>query len=53
MAVMFVLLPVALLFSGVAVAVFVWAARDGQFDDLETPPLRILLEEDEHFDARS
>jgi len=45
-AVMFLLLPVALVFSGVAVAVFVWAARDGQFDDLETPALRILLEDE-------
>ena len=39
---MFVLLPVALLFSAAALAVFVWAARAGQFDDMETPALRIL-----------
>ncbi len=43
---MFILLPVALLFSGVAVAVFVWAARAGQFDDLETPGLRILHDDE-------
>jgi len=46
MSVMFILLPVALLFSAAALAVFVWAARAGQFDDLETPGLRILHEED-------
>jgi cbb3-type cytochrome oxidase maturation protein len=46
MSVMFILLPVALLFSGVALAVFVLAARAGQFDDLETPGLRILHDED-------
>jgi cbb3-type cytochrome oxidase maturation protein len=45
MVVMFVLLPVALLFSAAAVAVFVWATRTGQFDDLETPGLRILDED--------
>jgi len=42
MAVMFVLLPAALLFAAAAVAVFAWAARSGQFDDLETPAMRIL-----------
>ena len=46
MSVMFVLLPVALLFAAVAVGVFVWAARAGQFDDLETPSIRILHEDD-------
>lgn len=46
MSVMFILLPVALLFAGGALVVFVWAARSGQFDDLATPPLRILHEED-------
>ena len=42
MAVMFVLLPAALLFAAAAVIVFAWAARSGQFDDLETPAMRIL-----------
>ncbi|HEX4993865.1 MAG TPA: cbb3-type cytochrome oxidase assembly protein CcoS [Candidatus Deferrimicrobiaceae bacterium] len=46
MSVMFVLLPVALLFAAVAVGVFVWAARAGQFDDLETPSIRILHDDD-------
>lgn len=45
MSVLFVLLPVALLFSGVALLAFIWAARAGQFDDLETPGLRVLHEE--------
>jgi len=46
MNVMFVLLPVALLFSAVALAVFILAARAGQFDDLETPGLRILHDDE-------
>ena len=45
MSVMFILLPLALLLAGVALLVFVWAARAGQFDDLETPALRILHED--------
>jgi cbb3-type cytochrome oxidase maturation protein len=46
MSVMFVLLPVALLFSAVALVVFILAARAGQFDDLQTPGLRILHDDD-------
>jgi len=32
--------------AAAAVAVFAWAARSGQFDDLTTPPLRIFHEDD-------
>ncbi len=39
---MYVLLPAALLFAGAAVLVFRWAVRSGQFDDLVTPAMRIL-----------
>ena len=47
MSVMFILLPVALLFSAAALGVFLWASASGQFDDLDTPSLRILHEDDE------
>ena len=43
----FVLLPLALLIAGIALALFVWAARSGQFDDLETPAVRILFDDEE------
>ena len=43
----FVLLPLALLIAAIAVGFFIWAARTGQFDDLETPALRILFDDDE------
>ena len=41
-----VLLPFALLFAGAALALFVWAARSGQFDDLDTPAVRILFDDE-------
>ena len=44
---MFVLLPVALAFAAGALAVFLWAVRTGQFDDLDTPPLRILIDDED------
>jgi len=43
----FVLLPLALLIAAIAVGFFIWAARTGQFDDLETPAVRMLFDEDE------
>lgn len=42
MAVLYILLPLALLIAGVAVGVFVWATRKGQLDDLDSPPIRML-----------
>ncbi len=45
MEVVFILLPLALLIAGVMLALFVWAVRSGQFDDLETPAVRILFED--------
>jgi cbb3-type cytochrome oxidase maturation protein len=36
------LLPIALLLGAVFVVLFLLAVRDGQFDDLDDPPERIL-----------
>jgi cbb3-type cytochrome oxidase maturation protein len=36
----------AVLLASCGVAAFLWAARRGQLDDLETPPLRMLLDDD-------
>jgi cbb3-type cytochrome oxidase maturation protein len=47
MSVLYLILPLALAFAGVAVGAFVWAVRSGQLDDVDTPPRRILFE-DEH-----
>lgn len=45
MSVLYVALPVAILISVVFVAAFVWQMHSGQFDDLETPPRRILFDD--------
>ena len=47
MSVLYLLLPLALLIAAVAVGAFLAALRRGQFDDLDTPPLDILAD-DEH-----
>ena len=42
MSVLYLVLPLALIVVAVAVGAFVWATRRGQFDDLDTPPVRVL-----------
>lgn len=46
MSVLWVALPVALMMAAGAVAAFLWVVRSGQLDDLETPPIRILLDDE-------
>lgn len=46
MSIIYVLIPLGLGLLAVAVAAFFWAVRSGQFDDLETPAWRILLDDD-------
>jgi len=45
MNVLYILVPLALALALGGVAAFRWAVRDGQFDDVETPALRILLDD--------
>jgi len=42
MNVLLFLVPISLLLVGLALAVFAWAVRSGQFEDLDTPSLDIL-----------
>lgn len=45
MEIIVVLLPLALLLGATFIGAFIWSARKGQYDDLETPRFRILLED--------
>jgi len=46
MNILYVLIPLALLLLGGAVWAFFWAVGSGQFDDLDTPAVRILMDDD-------
>lgn len=46
MSVLYIVLPLALLIVGAAVGAFVWATNRGQFDDLDTPSLRMLHDDE-------
>ncbi len=44
--ILFLLLPLALLLAGAAVYGFLWAVRTGQYEDVHTPALRLLTDDD-------
>ena len=46
MSILFALIPLAIVLLAFAVWAFFWAVRSGQFDDLDTPAVRILLDDD-------
>lgn len=47
MTILYLLIPLALLLLGGAVWAFFWAVGSGQFDDLDTPAMRIVLDDDQ------
>jgi cbb3-type cytochrome oxidase maturation protein len=43
--ILLILLPIALALGALFVGLFAHAARHGQFDDLDDPPLRMLFDD--------
>ncbi|HET7503483.1 MAG TPA: cbb3-type cytochrome oxidase assembly protein CcoS [Kofleriaceae bacterium] len=52
MIVLYLILPLALVFASGAVAAFAWTVRTGQLDDVDTPPRRILFDDERAMPAR-
>ena len=46
MDIIYLLLPVALIFVIIIIGIFFWAVRTDQFEDLEGPAHRILMDDD-------
>ena len=46
MSVVFILILASLLIAGLFLAGFIWAVKSGQYDDVYTPAVRILSDED-------
>lgn len=47
MSVIMIMIPAALLLAGLAVLAFILAAKSGQFDDLDTPAIRAIFDDDQ------
>lgn len=46
MNIIYLLIPLGLVLLGLAVAAFFWAVRSGQFDDLDTPAMSVVMDDD-------
>ena len=46
MDILFLLIPLAVVLAFLIGAAFVWSVRSGQFDDLEAPAQRLLMDDD-------
>lgn len=46
MTILYLLIPLGLLLLALAVAAFFWATRAGQFDDLDAPAWRVVMDDD-------
>ena len=47
MEILYMLIPLGLVIFAVAIWAFVWAVKSGQFDDMEGPAHRILMDDDD------
>ena len=47
MIILLLLIPLSVMLLAAAIWAFVWAVRKGQFDDLDTPALDILVDTDD------
>lgn len=45
MSVIFLLIPLSILFAIAFLFAFVWSVRSGQYEDTTTPSMRVLLDE--------
>jgi cbb3-type cytochrome oxidase maturation protein len=53
MIILYLLIPLGLVMLVAALWAFFWAVRQGQFDDLDTPGVQVLLDDDRAPDTAS
>lgn len=46
MNILYLLIPLGLVLLACAVAAFFWAVRSGQFEDLESPAMSVVMDDD-------
>ncbi|MBK1672689.1 cbb3-type cytochrome oxidase assembly protein CcoS [Ectothiorhodospira shaposhnikovii] len=47
MEMLYILIPLGMIFLGLALVAFLWTVRSGQYDDMEGPAHRILMDDDD------
>lgn len=53
MDIIYILVPLSLVLLSIAIAIFFWAVKSGQFDDMDSPAHRILFDDDDDLPLRS
>jgi cbb3-type cytochrome oxidase maturation protein len=53
MDILYLLIPLSLVFVAIIALVFLWAVKSGQFEDMEGPAHRILMDDDSVESART
>lgn len=46
MTILYLLVPVAFILALAGVGAFFWSVQNGQYDDVETPAIRVLLDDE-------
>ncbi len=46
MSVLYIMIPAALVLGVTALVAFIFSLRGGQYDDLDTPPVRMLFDDE-------
>lgn len=47
MEILYFLIPLAVVLMAIAIVFFLWTVKSGQYDDLEGPAYRILMDDDD------
>ena len=47
MEILYILIPLGVIVFGIAIWGFLWAVKSGQFEDMEGPAHRILMDDDD------
>ncbi|WP_018232816.1 cbb3-type cytochrome oxidase assembly protein CcoS [Thioalkalivibrio thiocyanodenitrificans] len=47
MDILYLLIPLGMVFLAIVIAAFLWAVRSGQYEDLDGPAHRILMDDDD------
>ena len=53
MTILYLLIPLGMVLLALSIWAFFWAVRSGQFDDLESPGVEILLDDDRVVDPKA
>ena len=46
MEILYLLIPISLIFVAIVAWVFIWSVKSGQYEDMEGPAHRILMDDD-------